>query len=194
MWLGPALAGAAYLLGSVIPGLILARRAGVDLRADGSGNVGATNVKRVLGRGAGWTVMALDVLKGLGPTLAAVLLLGAEDPWVAATGVAAVVGHVLPIWHGLRGGKGAATAAGALLAAAPIAGVAAVVAFAAVKKLTRRASAGSLTGAAVGCLTTVGLVGPRHATAYMACGILAVVVLRHADNIGRLLRGTEPEG
>lgn len=194
MWLGPALTGGAYLLGSIIPGLIAARRAGVDLRAEGSGNVGATNVKRVLGKRTGRVVMALDVLKGFVPTLAAVLLLGPEDPWTAATGVAAVVGHVLPVWHGLRGGKGAATAAGALLAAVPLAGAAAALAFVAIKKLTRRASAGSLTGAAVGCAATLALLGPRHPATYMAVGILAIIIVRHADNIGRLLRGTEPPG
>lgn len=191
-WAGPVLVLSAYLLGSVSFGLIAAARAGVDLRAVGSGNVGATNAARALGKSVGRLVMLLDALKGFAPTLAAVLWLGADDVWTAGTGVAAVVGHVLPLWHGLAGGKGAATGAGALLAAAPMAGAVALIAFLGAKKLTRQASVGSLLGASLG-LGVVLLhhgVGPRAA---MAGGVLAIVVARHHTNIRRLLAGTEPK-
>lgn len=190
--LGPALAGAAYLLGSISFGLIAARRAGVDLRGEGSGNVGATNVGRVLGKRTGRLVLALDAAKGALPALTAWGLLGLDHPWTAATGAAAVVGHCFPIWHRLRGGKGAATSAGVMLALVWPAGLTAIVLYVVLKKVTRRASVGSLVGALAGAVTTWLWLGPTP-RAYMAVGILAVVVLRHTSNIGRLIRGVEPE-
>ncbi len=78
----------------------------MDLRAVGSGNIGATNVGRALGKKTGAVVLVLDALKGLAPALAATLLLGQASPWTAGTGVAAVIGHVVPVWHGFRGAKG----------------------------------------------------------------------------------------
>jgi glycerol-3-phosphate acyltransferase PlsY len=182
---------AAYLIGSVSFGLVLAARRGVDLRAVGSGNTGATNVARALGKRAGHAVMALDALKGFLPALGARLWLGPGDPWTAAAAVATALGHVLPIWHRFRGGKGAATAAGAMLAVLPPAGLAALVAFFGLKKLTRRASVGSLGGAMVGALVALAL-GPGPWPVAMAVALLALVVLRHWDNLGRLLRGQEP--
>ncbi|MFK7985380.1 MAG: glycerol-3-phosphate acyltransferase [Sandaracinaceae bacterium] len=189
--LGPAFTLGAYLFGSVSFGLIAARRAGVDLRAEGSGNVGATNVGRLLGKRTGRVVLLLDALKGALPTAAAFGLLGPESPWTAGTGVAAVVGHCFPLWHGLRGGKGAATAAGVMLAAVPWAGVAAALAYGVLKKATHRASVGSLGGAAVGAGVAWAWLG-QSPRAWMALAILAVVALRHTSNIGRLLRGEEP--
>jgi len=189
--LGPALVALGYLLGSISFGLVLAARRGVDLRAEGSGNIGATNVSRVLGKKAGRIVMALDAIKGLVPALTAALLLGVDDPWTAATGVAAALGHVLPVWHRFRGGKGAATAGGVLLAVVPPAGAAALVTFGVLKKLTRRASVGSLGGSAVGLGVTLALHGRAWPTV-MACALLVLIVIRHAGNIRRLVRGEEP--
>lgn len=189
--LGPALTAAAYLLGSVSFGLIAAERAGVDLRAQGSGNIGATNVGRVLGKKTGRVVLALDLAKGLLPALAAWGLLGLDDPWTAGVGVAAVVGHCYPIWHRLQGGKGAATSAGVMLALVPIAGLGALITYVGLKKLTKRASVGSLAGALVGALVTAILVGMGPRT-YMTSAILVVVILRHADNLARLVKGEEP--
>lgn len=184
---------AAYLIGSVSFAEIVARRAGVDIRAAGSGNPGATNVGRVLGRGAGRVVLALDLLKALFPTLAASFALDARD--AAITGLAAVVGHCYPIWHRFAGGKGVASAAGALLALVPVAGALAALAFLLVRKLTRRASAGSLAGAAIGALASLGLawVGlAGAAAAAVSVAIFALVVWRHRDNLARLRDGTEP--
>ncbi|MFW6051929.1 MAG: glycerol-3-phosphate acyltransferase [Myxococcota bacterium] len=188
---GPVFPAAGYLLGSIGSGLLLARREGVDLRGVGSGNIGATNVGRVLGKQAYYTVLLLDALKGFAPTLAARLTMGPEDPWTAATGVAAALGHCYPVWHGFRGGKGAATAAGVLAAAAPAAGTAAAVTFVGLKKASRRASVGSLGGAVVGTVATVALTGLGWRTA-MASALLALIVARHRSNIARLLRGEEP--
>lgn len=188
---GPALAAGGYLLGSVSFGLLAARRRGVDLRAVGSGNVGATNVRRALGAPTGRAVLLLDAAKGAVPSLAARTLLGADHPWTAASGVAAVLGHCYPVWHGFSGGKGAATAAGVMLALSPPAGLAAAGTYVALKKATRRASVGSLGGALVGAATAWAVHGPTP-RAWMATTILGVVTLRHHDNIARLLRGEEP--
>lgn len=192
MLVGPGLTLAAYLLGSVSFGLIIAARRGVDLRTVGSGNIGATNVGRALGRRTGYAVLALDAAKGFAPAIAARLLLGADDRWTAATGAAAALGHVLPIWHRFRGGKGAATAAGVMLAVVPWAGAAASVTYFAIRKTTKKASVGSLAGAAVGAIVTAALCRWSWPTA-MAGALLAIVVIRHASNIRRLVRGEEPD-
>lgn len=189
--LGPALTFAAYLLGSISFGLLAAKRAGVDLREVGSGNIGATNVGRALGKRTGRVVLALDAAKGAIPALTAWGLLGLDDPWTSGAGVAAVVGHCFPAWHRFRGGKGAATAAGVMLALVPIAGLAAAVMYVGLKKLTKRASVGSLGGALLGAIVAAAMLGPCP-RAYMTAAILGVVTLRHVRNIGRLLRGEEP--
>ena len=185
------LTAGAYLLGSVSFGLIAARHAGVDLRSLGSGNIGATNVGRALGKRTGRVVLALDAAKGAVPALAAWQLLGLDAPWTAAVGSAAVIGHCFPIWYRFRGGKGVATSAGVLLVLVPIAGASAAFAYVALKKLTRRASVGSLVGVALGACVTATLLGPSPRT-WMTVTILGVVVLRHAGNIRRLMRGEEP--
>ncbi len=189
--LGPTIAVGSYLLGSISSGVLLAKRRGVDLHEVGSGNVGATNAGRVLGARAGHLVLALDAAKGALPALAARLTLGPDDPWTAVTGAAAVVGHCYPIWHGFRGGKGAATGAGVLLATVPPAGLAAAATYLVLKKKTRRASVGSLGGALVGAGVTWALHG-AGSRSWMAFGILGLVVFRHHDNIARLIRGEEP--
>ena len=207
--LGAIFVLAGYLLGSISFGLLIAKRRGVDLREFGSGNIGATNAGRALGRRLGLVVMLLDLLKGLLPTLAArgAAAVGAFDdinlalptPWLApasllvpaATGAMATMGHVWPLWHGWRGGKGAATAAGALLAVVPWAGVTALGAFFALRRLTGRASVGSLVGAMLATAVAFAVEGPSPGAA-MAMVLLVVVVLRHRDNIRRLARGEEP--
>ncbi|MGD8316493.1 MAG: glycerol-3-phosphate 1-O-acyltransferase PlsY [Myxococcales bacterium] len=191
--LGAALTLAAYLVGSISFGLIEASRRGVDLRAIGSGNVGATNAARALGRAAGRKVLALDLLKGLVPVALARWVFDLSWPWVTAVGVAAVVGHCFPVWHGFRGGKGAATAGGVLLGALPPIGAATLLAWAVAKKVSRRASVASLCAATLGA----GLALSRYGTqwpARLAVGLWVLIVVRHASNIGRLLRGEEPPG
>ena len=190
--LGPALTASAYLLGSISSALILAERRGIDLREAGSGNPGATNAERVLGKRAGRIVLAADAAKGALPALVARAALGPDHPWTAATGLAAALGHCFPIWHGFRGGKGAATAAGVLLVLVPPAGIAAAGTFFALKKLTKRASVGSVGGALVGAGVTLALLGPASPRSWMAGALLALVLVRHADNLRRLARGEEP--
>jgi len=189
--LGPALTLGAYLLGSVSFGLLFASRRGVDLRAVGSGNIGATNVGRALGRKTGRKVMLLDMLKGLLPVVLARWVFDLSWPWITAVGIAAAVGHVFPIWHAFRGGKGAATAGGVLLGALPSIGGATLLTFVLVKKLSRRASVASLSAATVAAALTIAFDG-REWPIRLAVGLWIIVVLRHTQNIVRLLRGEEP--
>lgn len=181
----------AYLCGSISFGLLYARSQGVDLRAIGSGNVGATNVGRALGKSVGRKVMVLDALKGSVGVAPALTLFGVDHWACAGAGCAAVLGHLFPVFFGFRGGKGAATAAGVLLPTVPGAGIAALVSFAIVKKRFRIASAASLTGALVGAAVAVILWGLRWPSA-MAGAMVALVVWRHRDNLQRLYRGEEP--
>lgn len=192
-WLpGAAFVASGYLIGSVLFGLIAASRAGLDLRGTGSGNVGATNVGRVVGKGTGRIVLLLDALKGLVPTLGAHLLLGRTDPFTAATGFAASFGHCYPLWYRFKGGKAAATSAGVLLAVTPWAGAAAATSFVVVKKLSKRASVGSLFASAI-AVPIVGLLdGWQSAPFVLAVALFVLIVWRHRDNIGRLARGEEP--
>ena len=191
--LGALLTVAAYLVGSISFGLIAASQQGVDLRSIGSGNVGATNVGRALGQGMGRKVLILDLLKGFVPVALARWVFDLPWPWITAVGIAAVVGHCFPIWHGLRGGKGAATAAGVLLAAVPPIGIATFVTWLVVKKTSRRASVASLAAATLAAGLAVVLYGADW-PARLAVGLWMLIVVRHASNIGRLLRGREPPG
>src|SRR5688500_11562142 len=115
-----------YLAGSIPFGLVVARARGVDIRAVGSKNIGATNVARALGKKLGALVLFLDALKGLLPTLVARHALHLDDNLVALVGLAAILGHVFPVWLRFRGGKGVATALGVFAALTPVAAAASV--------------------------------------------------------------------
>ena len=190
---GPVLTVASYLLGSIGFGLLVARRRNVDLRTVGSGNIGATNVGRVLGWRAGFVVLVLDMLKGFVPVAVARWGLDLTWPWITAVGLAATLGHVFPIWHGFRGAKGAATAGGVLIAALPAIGVATLVTYVAALKWTHVGSIGSLSAASVGAILTLFFDG-REWPVTLATGLWLLVVLRHFGNLMRLLRGEERIG
>lgn len=183
-----------YLSGSVPFGYLLTRAvAGVDVRQVGSGNIGATNAARAGGKGLGLVVLLLDVLKAVVPILLARWLLpGPPDgPWVTATALAAFVGHLYPVWLRFKGGKGVATGLGIFLVLTPWAALAGVVAFAALYGATRISSVGSLAGTAVCSLGAFAVHGPRSPVPWAGLVIAVLVVLRHRDNIRRLLRGEE---
>ncbi len=178
-----------YLLGSVPWGLLLTRAAGLgDIRAIGSGNIGATNVLRTGSKGLAAATLALDALKGAAALLVAGAVWG-EQAGLAA-GFGAMLGHAFPVWLGFRGGKGVATGAGVLLAASWWLGLAALLVWLATVALTRLSSAGALAACLAGPL--VALIAGRTDLALFAAGIAALVVVRHRDNIARLLAGTEP--
>lgn len=190
---GPVLTIAAYLFGSISFGLIFAKRRGIDLRSIGSGNIGATNVGRALGKQTGRLVLVLDMLKGFVPVALARWAFDLPWPWITAVGLAAALGHVFPIWYGFRGGKGVATSGGVLLAALPPIGALTLLTFVVVKKWTRLASVGSLSAATVGASLTLVLDGGEWPV-LLATGLWFLVVLRHWGNLIRLLRGEERVG
>lgn len=180
----------AYLVGSIPTGLLLARAfAGVDIRESGSGNIGATNVYRTLGRKIGLLTLVGDCLKGLIPVLAA-MALGLTDPWIALTGLAAFLGHVYTVFLGFKGGKGVATALGVFLAVSPLSVLGALVVFALVVFKWRYVSLASITAAAV-VPSLVALIDKRPEIVAMSIVISVLVIWKHRENIKRLKQGTE---
>lgn len=180
---------AAYLLGSIPTGLLLARAFGVDIRSAGSGNIGATNVYRTLGRKVGILTLAGDCLKGLIPVLAANYL-GVADGWIALTGLAAFLGHVYTVFLGFKGGKGVATALGVFLGVSPPAVLAALAIFSLVLWKWRYVSLASVTAAAA-MPVIVALAEHNSMLTLMSLVIAAIVILKHRENIARLKAGTE---
>jgi acyl phosphate:glycerol-3-phosphate acyltransferase len=179
-----------YALGSIPFGLVLTRLAGAgDLRAIGSGNIGATNVLRTGRKGLAAATLALDALKATVAVLLATSLFGPETGLAAATG--AILGHLYPVWLGFRGGKGVATYLGSLIGLAWPAAVAFAVAWLAVAASTRYSSGAALAATAISPLVALAL-GLKDAAAVL--GLLSALVwFRHSANIGRLLNGTEPK-
>ena len=180
----------AYLSGSIPFGLLIARAVtGQDVRAVGSGNIGATNVARAAGRGAAAATLLLDALKGLGPVLLAARLFPAT-PWLpAACAIAAVLGHCFPVWLRFRGGKGVATGLGVALGLAPLAAAAGALVWVVLYKLLRISSVGSLAGVAI-TLAVAAFTAPREAVVALLV-IAAVILVRHEGNLRRLLSREE---
>ena len=185
MW--PVLLG--YLAGSVPFAYLLARRAGIDVRFAGSGNVGATNVMRTTGTRRAIVVMALDVAKGaLAVALATVVHAGVTLTALAAA--AAVVGHIYPVWLRFHGGKGVAVAAGVFAVLMPIATAVAAALFLVIVWLTRYVSLGSI-AATVALPPAAWMTGEPVAVVIAAAGTGALILFRHRGNIRRLRAGTE---
>lgn len=178
-----------YLLGSVPFALLLTRRQGIELRNVGSGNPGAANVLRSAGIGPAVFVMLLDAAKGTLAVIAA-RLVSHDAAVVMSAGIAAIVGHVYPVWCGFRGGKGVAASAGVFAVLAPLATAIAVAVFVGTIAATRFISAGSIAAAlALPVAAAVGHVAnPIQAGALLAA---ALVLVRHRDNVSRLMAGTE---
>jgi len=181
---------AAYLVGSIPTGPLLASARGIDLRAVGSGNIGATNVARALGKKLGVVVLVGDALKGFLPVLLARVALGLPAPAVAVIGFAAFVGHLFPIYLGLRGGKGVATAAGIFLAMAPLATALALAVWVALFLPWRIVSIASL-GAVL--VFPVALWLTRAPSAFAVCALLVLVLIvwKHRGNLARIWKRAE---
>ncbi|MBM3769816.1 MAG: glycerol-3-phosphate 1-O-acyltransferase PlsY [Acidimicrobiia bacterium] len=179
-----------YLVGSIPFALVLARRWGAgDLRLVGSGNVGAANVARASGLKSGLVVALLDISKGIVSVLLAERLFGGANA-AAAAGVAAVVGHVYPVWLGFRGGKGVATACGAFVILAPIAAGAALASFVVCVWATRYVSLGSVVASLMVPVLAWSSDEPLPVfTAGISCA--ALIIFRHRENLRRMLTGTE---
>jgi glycerol-3-phosphate acyltransferase PlsY len=177
-----------YLLGSIPFGLVLTRLGGAgDIRRIGSGNIGATNVLRTGRKGLALTTLAFDLAKGLLPTWLGFRWYGPDVAVLA--GLGAVLGHCFPLWLRFRGGKGVATAAGVMLGLTPLVVPAALLAFALVFAASRIVSAASLVAALAAPALAWWLGHAQAAELYVV--IAAIVWIKHAGNIRRLIRGEE---
>ncbi len=209
----------AYLVGSIPFGLLMGFAKGVDIRAHGSGNIGATNAIRVLGKPLGIVCFALDVLKGLLPTLLLGLWLGVAGHRFPTTGQAfthlglaacAMLGHIFPVWLRFKGGKGVATGFGAMLGVWPqmtIPALGALVVWIACARITRYVSLSSIVAGVclplfvvLGAVLASGegdnpLANAARAWPYWTTALLLalLVIVRHRTNLRRLREGTEPK-
>jgi len=185
----PVMVVAAYLLGSVPTGLLLGKLYGIDVRNTGSGNIGATNLYRTVGRKVGILTLIGDCLKGMIPVLL-VSYAGFSFEYAAWVGLAAFLGHVYTVFLKFKGGKGVATALGVFLAISPLAVSIALTVFVLLVLKWRYVSLGSVAAAAVMPAAVYFLDG-RGELVVVTLLIAAVVIVKHHQNISRLLAGTE---
>jgi len=192
-----------YLLGSIPFGYVAGKIRGIDIRKIGSGNIGATNVVRVLGKRYGYSVFFLDFLKGFGAVkISMSIATDARPEWASPeifgifAAIASVIGHSFPVWLKFRGGKGVATSAGALFGLIPLAALIGVLIWVLIFWFTRYVSVASVVAAAT--LPLVILIMTRlnqihgNSLFYSSLGLAAVVMWRHRSNFSRLMHGSEP--
>jgi glycerol-3-phosphate acyltransferase PlsY len=188
----------AYLLGSIPFGLILGKVFGSgDVRTEGSGNIGATNVARVAGPLAGILTLLLDGAKGAAAVLLAERYSNGSAMWMIIAGLAALIGHCFPIWLRFKGGKGVATAAGVYLALSPLAFLAGLILFILMVGFWRYVSLGSISAAAAMPMLLYFLWAPHHAPppviTFGALAVAMLIVYKHDANLQRLVNGQEPK-
>lgn len=183
-----AVVAAGYLIGSVDFGVIVPRLRGTDIYGQGSGNPGASNVLRSMGRGTAAVVLIGDIAKGVAAAALGDIVVGEVAGFAA--GFAAAVGHCFPVWHGLRGGKGVAAAGGMTLWFEPVMGVVLLIAWIGLVAITRRASVASLF-VAVALVPSLALLDHREWSLLWAAAAALLIVARHHRNIRRLLGGAE---
>lgn len=179
----------AYLLGSIPTGLLLGKLYGIDVRNEGSGNIGATNLYRTAGRKVGFITLVGDCLKGLLPVILACKL-GYAEPVQAWIGLAAFCGHAFSVFLVFKGGKGVATALGVFLALAPLAVLWALAVFILLVTIWRYISLGSIVAAAVMPLV---IFNQPHSPQLLIATVLiaAIIIVKHHANIKRLIEGSE---
>jgi glycerol-3-phosphate acyltransferase PlsY len=192
-----------YLVGSFPAGYIAGRIAGIDIRKAGSGNIGATNVVRVLGKRFGYAVFAVDFGKGIGAVASSIFVTrtaGLSETQMelcgTLSGVCCVIGHIYPVWLGFKGGKGVATSIGVLFGLVPVAALIMSAVWILTFEATRYVSVASITAALALPITVGAMFWLRYLNTpvllYFSLCLAAVVVLRHRSNICRLRNGTEP--
>lgn len=192
-----------YLIGSIPAGYIAGRIVGIDIRTVGSGNIGATNVTRVLGKRYGYPVFIVDFLKGFAAVGMSIMIAKRAQPVLIPSellgvvgAVACVLGHSFPVWLGFKGGKGVAASAGALFGLMPFVALIAVAVWLIIFYLTRYVSVASMIAALAVPITILSMMflGQTGETAllYFSICLAAVVIVRHRSNLLRLVRGTEP--
>lgn len=191
-----------YLIGSVPAGYIAGRLAGIDIRSVGSGNVGATNVLRVLGKPYGYAVFLFDFFKGVGAVRLSILLINVVRPGPQESelvsifaGVMCVLGHAYPVWLRFKGGKGVATSAGVLFGLMPVAALIVLAVWFVAFQITKYVSVASMV-AAVALPVIAGVMvhfeKAGRPLVYFCAGLAVVIVWRHRSNVSRLIKGTEP--
>jgi acyl phosphate:glycerol-3-phosphate acyltransferase len=188
---------ASYVLGSIPFGLILAKIfVGTDVRKAGSGNIGATNVARVAGPGAGILTLLFDTAKGYAAVWLAGRTTDDSATWMVVAALAVLAGHCFPIWLKFKGGKGVATALGVFLALSPLAALTALLLFIIVVASSRFVSLGSVAAAAAMPLLIYFLWAPKYAPPLLVdlgtLAIAALVIFKHDGNLQRLVEGVEP--
>jgi len=198
-----AVALVSYLLGSIPAGYIAGRIAGIDIRHAGSGNIGATNVTRVLGKRYGYPVFIVDFLKGLMAVSLSILIEKRAQPISAPTelfgivaAISSVIGHAFPVWLSFKGGKGVATSMGALFGLMPFMALIGIAVWVITFEVTRYVSVASMT-AALAVPISILILMPLKQTGgavllYFSVCLAALVIFRHRSNLSRLVRGTEP--
>ena len=197
-----AIATLSYLIGSIPAGYLVARCVGIDIRRVGSGNIGATNVLRVLGKPYGYGVFLFDFLKGVGAVRLSILMVNRLHPiqepveFVAiGAGVLCVIGHAYPIWLGFKGGKGVATSIGVVFGLMPLAAVVVMIVWLVVFQTTKYVSVASITAALAlpFAVTVIGRLQKTNGMAfvYFSICLTVVIVWRHRSNLSRLMKGTE---
>ena len=189
---------ASYLIGTISWSYLLVRSMkGIDLRSLGSGNLGATNAGRVLGKKWAIIIYFLDLAKGLGAVIPARMMAGSEEimagfPLALSAGLAVIAGHIFPFWLGFRGGKGVATGSGVVFALAPWTGCAAMVTWAILLLISRMVSLSSILAAlALPAVHHLFEPGAEVAVTWFLVGVAILVVVTHRSNIARILAGTE---
>lgn len=187
----PVLVIVAYLLGSISFAVLVVRaKTGRDIRSEGSGNAGATNVLRSYGKKLALLVAFADVAKGAAAVFL-MRLVTADPRWAAAAGFAAILGHVFPVFYGFRGGKGVATAVGAFLALSPVPLLVCLAVFLAIVATTRYVSLGSVLAMAL-LPPVAGLFFHAPRAVVTTAGLTAILILvKHLPNLKRLARGEE---
>ena len=182
----------AYLLGSIPFGYIIVRlKTGSDIRAAGSGNIGATNVLRTSGRAAGILTLVLDCLKGYAAVWVASRMTGNDAIWTSLSAVAVLLGHAYPVFLSFKGGKAVASTVGAFLFLTPSAIAAVTLVFVAAVLLTRHVSLGSILGAGLFPVAVWMIAHPPFPVIWASLFAGIFIVYRHRDNIHRLREGTE---
>jgi acyl phosphate:glycerol-3-phosphate acyltransferase len=191
-----------YLIGSIPAGYIVGRFAGIDIRGVGSGNIGATNVLRALGKPYGYSVFFFDFFKGVAAVRLSIFLINAfrpgyhEDELVGIfAGVVCVLGHTYPIWLGFKGGKGVATSAGVLFGLMPLAALIVLAVWFVAFQTTKYVSVASIVAAVALPIVAALMVRFERAgtpLVYLSACLAVVIVWRHRSNVSRLMKGTEP--
>ena len=181
----------AFFLGSLPFGHWLALVRGVDLRKQGSGNTGATNVGRVLGKKWGMFIFVLDLGKGWIAVALAKSVGNLPETWSITVGVSAVVGHIFSPWLGFRGGKGVATSAGILIGLAPWVALGVALIWFLIFQMSRTVSVASLCAATAFPVFVFWLIPEQRVFQWISIGMTVLVWFRHRDNLKRLLQGKE---